>query len=87
MNSKKKGGESIPGTGPVFEKQALHWGILGLLLLVLYEVSRREIIREGSLWGLSSVQWLWISAGLAAALVALTSAGLEITSAGLEMLT
>ncbi|NCB17256.1 MAG: hypothetical protein EOM65_13940 [Synergistales bacterium] len=67
MNSKKKCGDSIPGTGPVFEKQALHWGILGLLLLVLHEVSRREIIREGSLWGLSSVQWLWISAGLAAA--------------------
>jgi protein-S-isoprenylcysteine O-methyltransferase Ste14 len=66
MNSKKKGGESIPGTGSVFEKQALHWGILALLLLALYGVSGMEMIRQGSLWGLGSVQWLWTAAGLAA---------------------
>ncbi len=67
MNLKRKCGESIPGTGPVFEKQAVHWVILGLLLLTLYGVSRTGDNPGRFTGGLGSVQWLWTAAGLAAA--------------------
>jgi len=56
---------NVPEMKHIFEKQMLHWGALTLLILSLASVSGNEVIREGSLWGVGSIGWMWTAAGLA----------------------
>jgi protein-S-isoprenylcysteine O-methyltransferase Ste14 len=49
------------GTIPFFRGQAFHLGALALLLAGIGLVSRHPGVREGSLWGLGSTQWLGLA--------------------------
>lgn len=51
----------------VFERQWLHVGALVLLLAGFARVSRFEGFEVGSLWGLSSLEWAWLTVWLAVA--------------------
>ncbi len=51
--------------GLIFERQWIHYLILGILVMVLAFFSRFEGVRAGSLWGIGTPSWLWTAAGVA----------------------
>jgi len=56
------------GLSPIFEGQGLHAAGLALLLAACAGASRLPQVRQGQLWGIGSVRWLWISIFAAVAL-------------------
>jgi protein-S-isoprenylcysteine O-methyltransferase Ste14 len=45
----------------VFERQWLHAALLAVLLLGLAWVSSMEKVQAGHLWGIPSIEWLWLA--------------------------
>ena len=58
-------GQRVSATRLMFERQGLHLLALALLLAALYGTTRLDAFSAGSLWGLGSKAWAWLSVGTA----------------------
>lgn len=65
LGTHTKGIAILPRMDLIFEKQWIHYLVLGILVIPLAFFSRFEGVRAGSLWGIGTPSWLWTAAGFA----------------------